>query len=186
MLITCMMSIWFLPQSKSQAATDSIRLRAFQVSPVAATSPEFMQCVENKYAKPFQHQLLKKYGIIVLTERPDQNLTPMSSLESCSRMNAQWSEVPTIENRSTYQVPTNEIIIRFKSSATALQIEKLRNAYGLKIIQSPTNRAPSRYIMSLQGASAAKSVSIAETLSKLREVEYAEPRFVVIGFPLQQ
>lgn len=184
-LLALMGWLVLVTQSMGQDPPDRVRIEAFQKQPVEATSQEFVQCLEVKGAKPYDHELLRKYGIIVLNLRQGDKSTALSMLESCSTKGSEWLEVPIEVDRGTYQVPTNEIIVKFKSTLPKGRIEKLERTYRLTIVQGATTRNPTRYTLSLDGAAAPKARSVAATLAKLPEVEYAEVNSVVVTSPKQ-
>ena len=184
MFITLLVCASFVPQKTIQSTSEEPQIVAFQRKPPEVTTPELLKCLESKSARPYEHQLLKKYGIVVLAMEHGRDTSPIALLELCSEPKAEWLEVPVIHDHGTYQVPTNEIIITVKNEPSTLLIERLRQKYALVIVQPPTHRDPNRFTVSLDGPLAAKSVSVAAEIAKSPEVEYAEVNFVVIAFPL--
>jgi hypothetical protein len=181
-LVACLAHFSLFSQEAIQSTKENPQIIAFQRKPPERISAELVNCLENRNAKPYEHELLTKYGIVVLTAGQDEGTPTKSLLDSCSGPKSEWLQIPVMHDHGVYQVPTNEIIIKLKSGASDLAIERLRQKYKFLIVQSPTRRDPNRFTVSLLGTAAAKSVSVAGELAKLPDVEYAEVNFVVISY----
>lgn len=179
------MHLPLIPRGAIQLIQEPPRIVAFQKTPLEKTPVELVKCLENKKARLYEHDLLNKYGIVVFMPYQDQTTTPRSMLDSCSEPKSEWLEIPVVQDHETYQVPTNEIFIKFKSGNEAAPIEGLRQKYRFFVSQTPTRRNPNRFTVSLEGAAAAKSTAVAADIAKLPTVEYAEVNFVVITYPLE-
>lgn len=186
--LSCLLYLFLLcvPLKAAQSVREEPRIVAFQSKPLEVISQGLIECLEGKNEKPFKNDLLTKYGIVVLALRPEQRAAPIGLLESCSGSKSEWLQLPVIRDRETYQVPTNEIIVKLKNDPNASPIQMQGQWHEFSVVQRPTRRDPNRFTISLDGPVAAKSKSIAEEISKSPKVEYAEVNFVVISYPAEQ
>jgi fervidolysin-like protein len=77
------------------------------------------------------------------------------------------------------KIPTGEMFVKFKSDATAEQIQTQLQDLKLRVVELPA-RPNSAYKVTQTPTSAAHSLETVDSLKRLSTVEYAEPNWLIV------
>jgi len=130
-------------------------------------------------AKGFQLRkspLFEKFHIVVLFLSVDDREAIYAALKC---LGEDWERIPLRLSSSTVKIPTGEMFVKFKSDATAEQIQTQLQDLKLRVVELPA-RPNSAYKVTQTPTSAAHSLETVDSLKRLSTVEYAEPNWLIV------
>ena len=123
---------------------------------------------------------LSDCGIVIVTPlEPGSTEKVRREVERFANRTKDWVRIPVYLNGDAEQVPTNELIVRFRSSVQSEGAETILAKYRLKILEWPSELAPNRYLVRL-GAPATKASQLRSVLKALDVVQYVDINYVVV------
>lgn len=141
---------------------------------VAADESPVPECL--KADAIIQNTILKRYHTIVLvfgTRRKENKEVVMRCLGNS------WRTLPLRIGRGVIEVPSGEMIVKFRPATSSDQQAQILRDFNLCTVEAPSDSVPRRFVLRINDARV-DPWDVAQRLSRLDEIEYAEPNSIVI------